>query len=73
MQTVKSIRKIVQTQPVLLGKEKIDQALPVQGIEQIDPFLLIHHAKIRVPKRLRQKDAGVGPHAHRGFSPVTFV
>lgn len=73
MKTDKPIKKIVRAQPVLLGKEKIDQALPVYDIEQIDPFLLIHHAKIRVLKGIRQQDAGVGPHPHRGFSPVTFV
>ena len=41
--------------------------------EQIDPFLLIHHWDKPIAKGYRQKDLGVGPHPHRGFSPVTFI
>ncbi|MBA4058561.1 MAG: pirin family protein, partial [Marivirga sp.] len=46
---------------------------PTQRVDQIDPFLLLHHADIKVPKHIEPDDAGVGPHPHRGFSPVTFI
>lgn len=56
-----------------MGGVILDQALPFPGIEQIDPFLLIHHFKDELPGKQEQRDLGVGPHPHRGFSPVTFV
>jgi redox-sensitive bicupin YhaK (pirin superfamily) len=47
--------------------------LPTQRVGQIDPFLLLHHADIKVPAHIEPDHAGVGPHPHRGFSPVTFI
>jgi redox-sensitive bicupin YhaK (pirin superfamily) len=35
--------------------------------------LLIHHWKSELPGGQRPQDVGVGPHPHRGFSPVTFI
>ena len=51
----------------------LDQALPAPGIDQVDPFLLLHHWKGHVEAGSRHSDIGVGPHPHRGFSPVTFI
>lgn len=56
-----------------MGGMPIRQPFPTQRVEQIDPFLLLHHADIKVPKHLDPDHAGVGPHPHRGFSPVTFI
>jgi len=56
-----------------MGGMPIRQPLPTQQVEQIDPFLLLHHADIKAPKHVDPDDAGVGPHPHRGFSPVTFI
>lgn len=56
-----------------MGGMPIRQPLPTQKVEQIDPFLLLHHADIKVPTHLKPDHAGVGPHPHRGFSPVTFI
>ncbi len=56
-----------------MGGLPIRQPLPTQQVEQIDPFLLLHHADVKVPLRLKPDHAGVGPHPHRGFSPVTFI
>jgi len=39
----RSIHKIIPAQKVNMGGIILDQSLPVNGIEQIDPFLLIHH------------------------------
>lgn len=69
----KTLKKIVPAQLVNMGGIKIDQALPIQGIDQIDPFLLIHHAKFPIKGKKEQSNTGVGPHPHRGFAPVTFV
>jgi redox-sensitive bicupin YhaK (pirin superfamily) len=56
-----------------MGGMPIRQPFPTQRVEQIDPFLLLHHADIKVPKHIEPDHGGVGPHPHRGFSPVTFI
>jgi redox-sensitive bicupin YhaK (pirin superfamily) len=56
-----------------MGGMPIRQAFPTARVEQIDPFLLLHHADIKVPKHIEPDHGGVGPHPHRGFSPVTFI
>ncbi|MCF8276243.1 MAG: pirin family protein [Flavobacteriales bacterium] len=69
----RSIHKIIPAQKVNMGGIILDQSLPVHGVEQIDPFLLIHHWANKLPGGEREKDLGVGPHPHRGFSPVTLI
>lgn len=69
----KKIRQIIPAQKVNMGGNMLDQPLPVHGLDGLDPFLLIHHWKSELPGNQRPQDAGVGPHPHRGFSPVTFV
>ncbi len=73
MQNKKNINRIISSELVSLGSDVINQALPIRGINNIDPFLLIHHGSLKVPKGLKSKDLGVPPHPHRGFSPVTFI
>lgn len=69
----RTIKHIVPAQRVNMGGHLIDQPLPVQGVAAVDPFLLIHHWKNKLPGGKRNQEAGVGPHPHRGFSPVTFI
>jgi len=56
-----------------VGDMPINQAFPNEMTEDIDPFLLLHHAVAKIPKDRPVKQSGVGPHPHRGFSPVTFL
>ena len=56
-----------------MGGIYLDQALPLHGIDQIDPIILIHHWRDEMAGGKNQSDVGVGPHPHRGFAPVTFV
>lgn len=56
-----------------MGGFPVRQPLPSAGIDQLDPFLLLHHADVKVPEHTAVDHAGVGPHPHRGFSPVTFI
>jgi len=56
-----------------MGGHILDQPLPNAHMEQLDPFLLIHHAVWHYPGAQRSRDLGIGGHPHRGFSPVTFV
>ncbi len=71
--SLKTIKAIIPAQKVNMGGHLLDQPLPVQGLEMLDPFLLIHHWKDTLPGGQKQNEVGVGPHPHRGFSPVTFV
>lgn len=70
---IKTVKQIIPSQLVNMGGIILDQPLPYRGVDQIDPFLLIHHWSNRLSGGKKQKDLGVGPHPHRGFSPVTFV
>ncbi|MBR9861084.1 pirin family protein [bacterium] len=70
---MRSVKAVHSAFKVNMGGMLLDQALPSGSLEQIDPFLLLHHAKRNIPAGEHQRDQGVGPHPHRGFSPVTFV
>jgi redox-sensitive bicupin YhaK (pirin superfamily) len=73
MLTNRTIKSILYAQPMDMGGMPIRQAFPSRKAEQIDPFLLLHHADIKVPGHIDTKHGGVGPHPHRGFSPVSFI
>lgn len=70
---MKTINRIVRAQKVNMGGILLDQALPAGDIEQLDPFLLIHHWHQNLPGNQSPRELGVGPHPHRGFAPVTFI
>jgi redox-sensitive bicupin YhaK (pirin superfamily) len=70
---MRSINKIYNAQQVNMGGILLDQALPLRGLDMVDPVLLIHHWKDTLKGNQLQKNVGVGPHPHRGFSPVTFI
>ncbi len=69
----RSVARLLYAHQVDMGGMPIRQSLPTQEVEQIDPFLLLHHADIKVPTHIEPNHAGIGPHPHRGFSPVTFI
>ena len=69
----RTINRQVKAKKVNMGGHLLDQPLPHQFIEAINPFLLIHHWAEEVPKDRRPQELGVPPHPHRGFSPVTFI
>lgn len=69
----RTVSRLLYAQPMDMGGMPIRQPLPTQQVEQIDPFLLLHHADLKVPTHIEPDHGGVGPHPHRGFSPVTFI
>jgi len=69
----RSIKSIVYAEKIDMGGFPVRQGFPSRKVEQIDPFLLLHHANVKVPTHIPPINAGVGPHPHRGFSPVTFI
>ncbi len=69
----RSVSKLLYAEIVDMGGMPVRQPFPTQQIEQIDPFLLLHHHVSELPEGALPHRSGVGPHPHRGFSPVTFV
>ena len=69
---MRSIQRIIDTAYVKMGPMTIGQPLPVQGLDQISPFLLLHHAG-PIPVTAGKNPMHIGAHPHRGFEPVTFV
>ena len=68
----RTVKRVITSRKVQMGPVLLDQPLPIKGLEQISPFILLHHAG---PK---QHQAGkealhIGAHPHRGFEPVTFL
>lgn len=73
MKNYRTIKSILYAQPVDMGGMPIRQPFPSQKAPDMDPFLLLHHADLKVPTHADVLHAGVGPHPHRGFSPVSFI
>jgi quercetin 2,3-dioxygenase len=69
----RTVSHLLYAEKVDMGGMPIRQPLPTYKVSQFDPFLLLHHADVKVPTHLKPDHAGVGPHPHRGFSPVTFI
>lgn len=56
-----------------MGGFPVRQPFPTRQVDMIDPFLLLHHARVKPLENRGADMQGVGPHPHRGFSPVTFI
>jgi redox-sensitive bicupin YhaK (pirin superfamily) len=69
----RTVSQLLYAQMVDMGGIPVRQPFPTLRVDQIDPFLLLHHADLKAPKNTSPDHAGVGPHPHRGFSPVTFI
>jgi len=70
---LKSVKYLLPAEDIDMGGIIVKQALPTQKIEQLDPFLLLHHGTFTSTEDAPARHQGIGPHPHRGFSPVTFV
>lgn len=71
--THKQVNYLLPSVEIDMGGFPVKQPMPTQKIQQVDPFLLLHHARTKYSNRRPARTQGVGPHPHRGFSPVTFV
>ncbi|PQJ83002.1 pirin family protein [Polaribacter glomeratus] len=72
MKIYKSIQHIVKSPLVNMGPIKLRQPLPTEGIENLDPFLLLHHyGPYAISEFSNPFD--LGPHPHRGFEPITLL
>lgn len=69
----RTINRVYNSQKVNMGGIILDQPLPQRDLDMLDPILLIHHWNDKLPGNQKPENLGVGPHPHRGFSPVTFI
>jgi redox-sensitive bicupin YhaK (pirin superfamily) len=69
----RNVSRLLYAHLVDMGGIPVRQPLPTQQVELVDPFLLLHHAELKAPRHVAPRHAGIGPHPHRGFSPVTFI
>lgn len=69
----KHVRHLIPAQDIDMGGITVKQALPTQNVRQVDPFLLLHHGQFSFTDAAPALHQGIGPHPHRGFTPVTFV
>ncbi|MCF6279945.1 MAG: pirin family protein [Flavobacteriaceae bacterium] len=70
--TVKTIQHKAGSPFVNMGPIRLRQPIPTQGIENVDPFLLLHHYG---PYKINESNNpfDLGPHPHRGFEPITLL
>lgn len=75
METIKarSVQALLYAKEYPMGKLRVRQPFPSHYVDYPDPFILLHHADMKVAEFFDPKNDGVGPHPHRGFSPVTFI
>lgn len=73
MMKLRTVKALQYADMMDMGGMPVRQPLPSATIDQIDPFLLLHHHQARVHAGVHPREVGVGPHPHRGFSPVTFI
>jgi len=69
---IKKVIKETYGQQFKMGPLKVRQPLPVAGLDQVSPFILLHHAgpTMHQPNDTEER---LSPHPHRGFEPVTFL
>lgn len=72
---MKKLKKIVQQLDspfVNMGPIQLRQPLPNVGLENVDPFLLLHHYGPYAISAFNNP-FDLGPHPHRGFEPITLL
>lgn len=68
----RGVANIQASEEIDMGATTVKQPLPTVKIEQVDPFLLLHHFGPYHTQPM-EDPLDVGPHPHRGFEPVTFL
>ena len=73
MKNERSVRQLIPAPLMSMGELRVRQPLPSGQLGYLDPFVLLHHGHSFLKENENPDHSGVGPHPHRGFSPVTFV
>ena len=69
----KAIAGVWDAQNIMMGSNRLKQPLPLPELENIDPFLLLHHIGPGIQEVGTPPLLDVGAHPHRGFEPVSFI
>ncbi|MBA6155341.1 pirin family protein [Tenacibaculum sp. S7007] len=72
MKNLKTIQHKVGSPLVNMGPIKLRQPLPTEGVENVDPFLLLHHYGPYAISEFNNP-FDLGAHPHRGFEPITLL
>lgn len=72
MKNYKTIQHKVESPLVNMGAIRLRQPLPTEEIENVDPFLLLHHYGPYAISEFNNP-FDLGPHPHRGFEPITLL
>ena len=64
----RSVKNLLHAEMIEMEGMSVRQPFPTLKMQQLDPFLLLHHADNILAPDIRPEHAGVGPHPHRGFS-----
>jgi redox-sensitive bicupin YhaK (pirin superfamily) len=68
----RTVEHVLKGFALTMGNLPMVQPLPTGKVERISPFLLLHHFG-PVEAKAGFDPMDLGPHPHRGFSPVTFL
>ncbi len=72
MKKQRSIKTATTSDFVNMGPIRLRQPIPTNGIDKVDPFILLHHyGPYKISSESNPFD--LGPHPHRGFEPITFL
>ncbi len=72
MKTYKSIKHLGESPWVNMGPVRLRQPIPTAEVENVDPFLLLHHYGPYAISEFNNP-FDLGPHPHRGFEPITLL
>ena len=72
MNRLKTIQHKVPSPFVNMGPIRLRQPIPTLGIENVDPFILLHHYGPYAISEFNNP-FDLGPHPHRGFEPITLL
>ena len=72
MKIYKSIQHLGESPLVNMGPIRLRQPIPTAEVENVDPFLLLHHYGPYAISEFNNP-FDLGPHPHRGFEPITLL
>jgi len=72
MKNIRTIQHKTGSPLVNMGPIRLRQPIPTQGIDQVDPFILLHHYGPYAISEFNNP-FDLGPHPHRGFEPITLL
>jgi quercetin 2,3-dioxygenase len=69
--TYQKIASVLKAPSIMMGHIPLKQAIPMQGLQQFSPFILLHHFDFEM--KPGENSFNVPAHPHRGFCPITYM